>query len=151
MDPETGEIHGSNNAMNKYCIDTRKSIVDNKTVLDPEDDAATANWGGSWRMPTIDEFTTFIGKCACEWIKDEGAYATNNEYSSKSIFLPIGGYYSQKTQSSKNLFYYWSSSLDSNKLYSYRACGLSINSTTKSFLKDEYNRCRGLAVRAVCL
>jgi hypothetical protein len=27
---------------------------DNKTVLDLEDDAAAANWGGAWRMPTKD-------------------------------------------------------------------------------------------------
>ena len=27
-----------------------------KTVLEPKDDAACANWGGSWRTPTIEEW-----------------------------------------------------------------------------------------------
>ena len=31
------------------------SITDRKTQLDLSDDAARANWGGDWRMPTVDE------------------------------------------------------------------------------------------------
>ena len=29
--------------------------TDGKTILDPEDDAATVNWGSDWRMPTLEE------------------------------------------------------------------------------------------------
>ena len=31
------------------------SVVDNKTTLEPADDAATANWDTSWRMPTSED------------------------------------------------------------------------------------------------
>lgn len=36
----------------KYVTSSSYGTVDNKTVLEPEDDAAHVNWGGSWRMPT---------------------------------------------------------------------------------------------------
>ena len=57
--------------VNKYQIDDWETegcwydsdgnfIGDGKTVLDLEDDAAHANWGGDWRMPTIDEIKELI-------------------------------------------------------------------------------------------
>ena len=38
-----------------------------KTVLDPEDDAAHVNWGGSWRMPTQAEWWELINCCTWTW------------------------------------------------------------------------------------
>lgn len=35
---------------------TKYIPADGKKVLEPEDDAATVNWGSSWRMPTIEDF-----------------------------------------------------------------------------------------------
>lgn len=45
----------------KFSIDgstnfSKYNASDRKTVLDPEDDAAHVNMGGSWRMPTENEF-----------------------------------------------------------------------------------------------
>ena len=42
-------------------------IGDNKTVLVAADDAATANLGSPWRMPTIDEIKELIDKCTWTW------------------------------------------------------------------------------------
>lgn len=36
---------------------TKYNSTDGKTVLDLEDDAAHMNMGGSWRMPTDEDFT----------------------------------------------------------------------------------------------
>ncbi|MBQ0096868.1 MAG: hypothetical protein KBS53_04375 [Bacteroidales bacterium] len=36
---------------------------DNKLSLDPEDDAACANWGDSWRIPTQADFQTLYKAC----------------------------------------------------------------------------------------
>ena len=44
-------IDGSSSNFSKY------NDSDSKTVLDPEDDAAHVNMGGSWRMPTYEEYT----------------------------------------------------------------------------------------------
>jgi hypothetical protein len=46
---------GSMNTMTKYCNSSEWGVVDNKMTLDPEDDAATVNWGSNWCMPTADQ------------------------------------------------------------------------------------------------
>ena len=62
--------------------------------LDPEDDAARANWGGKWRMPTKEEFAELYQNC--EWTEDTvngvAGYRVTSKvpgYTSKSIFLPF--------------------------------------------------------------
>ena len=46
-----------------------------KTVLDPEDDAARVNWGGTWRMPTKEEFQALYDVTHWAWdATDEGWY-----------------------------------------------------------------------------
>ena len=69
------------------------SFKDGKTRLDPEDDAAHVNWGGSWRMPTKDEFVELFNNC--EWTDTtrngvKGYLITSKVpgYTSNSIFLP---------------------------------------------------------------
>ena len=50
---------GSSATMTKYCNKSNygyNGFTDNLTTLLPEDDAATANWGTDWRMPTRDEW-----------------------------------------------------------------------------------------------
>ncbi len=51
--------------LNKYCTILYNGIVDDKTVLEAADDAAIANWGSAWRMPTMNE----LGELAygCIW------------------------------------------------------------------------------------
>ena len=55
-------------------------------------DAARANWGGSWRLPTKDEIIELKDKCNWDWTTQRG----HNGYkvvgpSGKSIFLPAAG------------------------------------------------------------
>ena len=38
--------NGSKDTMTKYCTDSSYGTVDNKTVLEPEDDVAHVKWGG---------------------------------------------------------------------------------------------------------
>ena len=61
-------------------------IVDNKTTLDPEDDVAHVKWGGSWRMPTIDEQRELLNECSWEWTELDGYTVTGPN--GNSIFLP---------------------------------------------------------------
>ena len=44
--------NGSMFTLTKYNTESSLGMVDNKTELDPEDDAAYVNWGPSWRTPT---------------------------------------------------------------------------------------------------
>ena len=74
-------------------------------------DAATANWGGSWRMPTYDEMVELKNICTWEWTtqNDVNGYkviGTNGN----SIFLPAAGYrYGSSLYGAGSIGNYWSS------------------------------------------
>ena len=84
---------GGYDNMTKYCSLSEFGIVDNKTKLEPEDDAATVNWGGAWRMPTRNEQDEL--RTECNWTLDtmngvDGYTVTGPN--GNSIFLPMPGY-----------------------------------------------------------
>ena len=102
----------------KYCTDSYYGTVDNKKVLYAEDDAATANWGSAWRMPTKDEIEELLDGCFWEWVNDfngsgvRGRLGTSKK-NGATIFLPATGYrYDTDFYSVGNYGNYWSSSLD---------------------------------------
>ncbi|MCQ2340448.1 MAG: DUF1566 domain-containing protein [Paludibacteraceae bacterium] len=113
-------------------------IGDNKTTLEPKDDAAHVNWGGNWRMPTKAECKELETQCTCTWTDNynntgvKGRIFTSNA-NGNSIFLPASGYY-------------WSSSL--NEGGSYCADCLYFDSDRVSW--GSTHRCYGLSVRPVC-
>ena len=58
----------------------------------PQYDAATANWGGSWRMPTKDEMQELVGHCEWEWTQVNGVNGAKVIGPNGScIFLPAAG------------------------------------------------------------
>ena len=67
--------------------------VDNKTRLDLSDDAARANWGGSWRMPTRAEQDELCEKCTWTWTTQGGknGYKVTSKTNGNSIFFPAAG------------------------------------------------------------
>ena len=74
----------------------RYTVADKKIQLAPTDDAARANWGGEWRMPTIAECEELAdpAKCKWEWITKDGVngYKVTGKKTGNSIFLPITGF-----------------------------------------------------------
>ena len=76
-----------------------------------EYDAATANWGNSWRMPTSTEMKELVNDCTWTWSTMNGVngfYVTgsNDNY----IFLPAAGYLNGSSLSlGGSHCYYWSS------------------------------------------
>ena len=83
---------GSYCTMTKYCTDSSYGTVDNKTVLDPEDDVAHVKWGGNWRMPTIEEQDELRTSCIWTWTTQNGVngYKVTGT-NGNSIFLPAAG------------------------------------------------------------
>ena len=56
-------------------------------------DAATANWGGKWRMPTLAEVKELVNDCTWRWTTRNGVYGREVTGSNgNSIFLPAAGY-----------------------------------------------------------
>jgi hypothetical protein len=85
--------NGSETTLTKYCNDSEYGIVDDKTILDAQDDAARANWGGSWRMPTKEELNELLQKCTQELATINGIRGIRFVGSNgNSIFLRVGEY-----------------------------------------------------------
>ena len=95
---------------------TKYSTADRRTQLAPADDAARANWGGKWRMPTIDEYEELINPANCTWewmTKDSvNGYKVTGKKTGNSIFLPITGFrFYADTQFRGIMGVYWTSTL----------------------------------------
>ena len=107
---------GSCDTMTKYCTNSKYGTVDNKTVLDPEDDVAHVKWGGSWRMPTETEQKELHNNCTWTWTTQNGVkgYKVTGT-NGNSIFLPAAGFrYGTVLYSSGSDGYCWSGSLSGN-------------------------------------
>ena len=75
---------------------TKYNQSDGKTVLDPEDDAATQIMGEGWRMPTQSEFQELIDNTNKEWTTINGVNgykftSIKEGYQNNSIFIPAAG------------------------------------------------------------
>ncbi|MBR3896739.1 MAG: DUF1566 domain-containing protein [Bacteroidaceae bacterium] len=122
--------------------------VDNKTVLDPEDDVAHVKWGGSWRMPTLDEIEELLNECTWKWTTYKGV---NGQLvtgpNGNSIFLPAAGHrYGTELLGRGSDGNYWSASL--YEYGSYRAYSLYFNDGYSDW--DNWNnRYYGHSVRPV--
>lgn len=67
--------------------------LDYKTILDATDDAAQINWGGKWRMPTIEEWRELVNTnyCTLTPTPQNGGIKVTSRKNGKSIFLPAAG------------------------------------------------------------
>ena len=88
-----------------------QGYIDSEGNLTAQYDAATANWGGNWRMPTKAEIQELIDKCNWKWTTQNGVYGYKVKGpNGNTIFLPAAGY-----RSGSSLRYagsggdYWSS------------------------------------------
>lgn len=139
--------NGSPGGISKYS--TR---VDNFKVLEPQDDAATVNWGGRWRMPTNAEISELLEECKWQWKEINGAagyMVSSNRLGGKSIFIPVAGH----KEGSKLIEYnsygaYWGNTLMSNTDAGYlRMLPKDYSPTADRMNASRYH---GMPVRAVC-
>ena len=121
--------NGSYKTLTKYNTVSDFGLVDNKTTLEPNDDAATANWGGEWRTPTKAELEELRKYCTWEWIIIHGIQGSliTSEKNGNTIFWPASGYiYRNSTEACNHKEqylggprgYYWSNVISSSKPYS---------------------------------
>ena len=139
--------NGSENTMTKYCTDSSYGTVDNKTVLEPEDDVAHVQWGGSWRMPTHAEQQELIDECTWDWTTLNGinGYKVTG-LNGKSISLPAAGCrFGTNVKERGTDGYYWSSSLDSD----YSDCAYYLSFNSSGYICYNIYRYYGRSVRPV--
>ena len=138
--------NGSYNTLTKYCTDSsygNNGFVDNKTELDPEDDAAYVNLGPLWRMPTTEQQQELINNCIWERTTQNGV----NGYlgtgpNGKTLFLPAAGCrWRDSLNYAGSLGDYWSRTLKgSRNRDAYSLLGIEWSSYRRDF---------GFSVRAV--
>lgn len=140
--------NGSSTTLTKYNTKSSNGTVDNKTVLDPEDDVAHVKLGGKWRMPTDEEWSELKTQCTWTWTTQKGVkgYLVTSKKNGNSIFLPAAGYRLNASLSNAGAYgYYWSSSLRTD--YPYYAWYVLFYSCP--VYRSYYDRFLGLSVRPV--
>ena len=124
----------------------RKNIGD--ISGNPAYDAATANWGGSWRMPTRAEMQELIDNCTWTWTIQNGVKGCKVKGpNGNSIFLPAAGRrFGSSLNYAGNTGFYWRSTPDESRTngayylyfysgselyWGYRHYGLSVRPVSK--------------------
>ncbi|MBR2476436.1 MAG: hypothetical protein IKB57_07920 [Bacteroidaceae bacterium] len=112
----------------------------------PNYDVVRATWGGTWRLPTSEEFEELIQCCTWTWTTENGTkgYKVTSRRNGNSIFLPAAGYrYDSSLYDAGSYGGYWTPS----PYGSSAAFGLYFDSS--GFRVDCFNRYCGHSVRAV--
>ena len=135
---------------------TKYNNSDNMTKLELADDAARANWGGTWRMPTNEELDWLRINCTWKWTDNYGGIGAKGVivtslvpgYAGNQLFFPAAGFQTNDAKidvGSKGN--YWSSCLKpvsteakTEQAYNLRFYGSEISQST---------RFSGLSVRPV--
>ncbi len=143
--------NGDYNTLTKYCNNAdygNNGFTDALTTLEASDDAATANWGAGWRMPTHSEMQELYDNCTVTWTTQNGVNGCLfTGPNGNSIFLPAAGRRDgSELYDAGSCGYYWSS-----LLYT----GSTDHAWHLYFYSDDHymydgRRTYGRSVRAVC-
>ena len=123
---------------------TKYTGSDGLTILQPGDDAATANYGG--RTPTAEEWQELMDNTTASWTTQNGVNGRRFiGPNGNSLFLPAAGCRSDSSLGNAGITGdYWSSSLSPNPIY---AGFFFFGSGNQLVIGD--SRCFGFTVRAV--
>ncbi len=138
---------GETTTKTTYDISTY-TYSNNPTTLPSNRDAATANWGSGWRMPTYAEMSELNTNCTVTWTTQNGVNGRLfTGFNGNSIFLPAAGYRGGSSlNSAGSRGYYWSSSHYSSNSGAWHLGFYSGN----CYMDYHHSRPGGMSVRAVC-
>ena len=134
----------------KYCTSNDEGIVDNKTELEPSDDAAAVNWGSNWQIPSLEQFFELINSSCTTttWTTTNGVkgWKITSKSNGNSIFLPAAGYRDDTSLNDAGRYGdYWSRSLNTSNNYGAYDLGF----YSRNIFTGNHNRYRGYSVRPV--
>ena len=133
-------------------------------TLPSENDAASVNWGGGWRMPTYQNFAWLLNSnnCINSWVENYNGSGTNGRLfisliNGNRLFFPETGYTTNMFPLTSNgIGLYWSSTPYGEGLYSNNQYAWSLhfyhNSDGSGNILldyDSYPRYTGIAIRPV--
>ena len=139
-------VNGSSDKFTKY------NSTDRKAVLDLCDDAAQANMGGKWHMPTVEQIRELKSNTISDWVTNyncsgvNGILFTSKSDTSKKLFFPASGCVSNCISESvgKTCNYWSSSKFNNNDCY-----GFSFKMGSSLLIVDLENRNVGKTIRGV--
>ena len=110
-------VWGETSTKSKYRYDNCKTYERSMSDIrgNSSYDAARANWGGSWRLPTKAECDELLNNCDHEWVTLNGIEGMRftSKRNGNSIFFPAAGWRDgASTYYAGECGYYWSSSPD---------------------------------------
>ncbi len=127
-----------------------------KTIYSPTnydtdyfEDAAAAQWGGEWRVPTVSEWNELKDNCIWKWGTLDGVsgYKVTSQKNGNSIFLPAAGWKENYSINNQNYQgYYWLTLLNPKDSNQARCIYLDAN---KVGVVNQ-QRSTGRSLRAVC-
>lgn len=99
--------------LTKYNTSEAYGAVDNQTLLQAMDDAATSALGNGARIPTKEEWEELLNNTTSEWTTQNGVNGYKFTSSNgKSLFLPAAGSFNESELIVAGEYgFYWSSSL----------------------------------------
>ena len=140
---------GNYHKLTKYCQRSdygNNCFTDNLTTLQSCDDAATANWGNGWCIPSTDQWQELRDNTTCVWTTQNGVYG--RLFTAKNLstlFLPAT---STDVLEKGNNGYYWSSIINVEQPYD--AVSFDLEKTYCEYWPNCNGRSRGISVRPVC-
>lgn len=117
-----------------------KGIINSSRILNKNYDAASVNWGSTWRMPTEDELEELKKNCTWIWIdQDEKKGFKVIGDNGKSIFMPTAGYIRDYDNDAGNFIgCYWSVSVCDFGDETWYAKGLKFFMSAQYVVGDSY-------------
>lgn len=118
-------------------------------TIDHFEDAAIAQWGGNWRIPTAAEWNELKENCTWKWGSLNGVfgYKVTSKKNGNSIFLPAVGWRENYSTNDQNYCgYYWLTLLNPNDPNQAR----SLYIDEKQIGVVNRDRYTGRCLRAVC-
>ena len=127
----------------------------NSSTLEATDDAATANWGSGWSMPTEADYQELINNCYWQWKNDYNGtgvngYLLTSNNNGAQIFIPAAGGFADNSKQRTNVGsngFYWSASLHSTSQANARH--LDFSDSWKYLPANGYPRKVGFPIRPV--
>ena len=145
--------YGNGNPYTKYEPREWYPTKDGRKVLEPGDDAASANWGNGWRMPTKKEMEELIWCCTWEWTTVNGVYGAKvyskaEGLEDQYIFLPASGCIdgNEPLDRGDNV-QFWTS--NPNGVSAYHCKMFKVDDPDDIPLNMFSNRCLGMTIRPV--
>lgn len=135
----------------------KKGVIDDNGILTSKYDAATANWGSKFRMPTVAECKELLDFCDWHYLtivtsdKYIKGYYVKSKSNGNAIFLPSAGRMNGTELEAEKIGYYWSSTADKIEVINGNAMifGYSILNGSSYKIEESPDESNGYNIRPV--